>query len=507
MKLPAGWVQTTLGEVATWGSGGTPKSGVAQYYGGDIPWILSGDLDDKPLHEATSKITPDGLNSSSAKWVPEGSVLIAMYGATIGKLAITRRSVTTNQAVAFATPFRDLMDERFLFWYLRSQRDALRKAGKGGAQPNISQTILKAWPVVVPPLAEQRRIVEALEDHLSRLDAAAASVINAKRRMRPLAAAILDDVALGVILGRGVDSNTARDSRKMLVGSQSKRFDYGSLAALPPGWFWRRASDVCDFISSGSTPKAHLMQSGDGEIPFLKVYNITQDGRIDFTNKPTYIDSATHENQMKRSRVRPGDVLTNIVGPPLGKTAVVPERYAEWNINQAIVAFRAGSDIHPAWLALVLRSPYVLGLLQKTAKATAGQFNVALSTCRELPLPVPPINIQLELVAQAAELLAGADRLAAQVMPLTTCSEHLRQAILRRAFTGQLVPQKITDEPASALLNRIRAEREARNSGKGAAKRAPRRSRKVTATADAPPPPSTASTPAPTTAVQQELPL
>ncbi|GAA3084088.1 restriction endonuclease subunit S [Streptomyces goshikiensis] len=429
--------------MADWGSGGTPKSGVSDYYGGDIPWVVSGDLNDKTIHSATSTITSDGLTSSSAKWVPEGSVLVAMYGATIGKLGITGRPLTTNQAVAFASPYQNLIDKRFLFWYLRSQRDALRKTGKGGAQPNISQTILKAWPIPVPPLAEQHRIVEALEDHLSRLEAATGSMVRAKRRMRPYTASVLNRAALGSSIRRNHHSDGMEtDCRRFLQGLSSKRFDYASLPVLPDGWLWRRSADVCESINSGSTPKAHLMHPGSGDVPFLKVYNITQDGRVDFTNKPTYVDRVTHESQLKRSRVRPGDVLTNIVGPPLGKTAVVPEQHDEWNINQAIVAFRAGPELHPEWLALALRSPFVLGLLQATAKATAGQFNVALSTCRELPLPVPPRHVQLDLVTQSAELLDVSDRFASQVVRTSLRAQHLRQALLRRAFTGQLVPPR-----------------------------------------------------------------
>src|SRR5690348_16859114 len=95
---------TTLGEVGQWGSGGTPKSTEGSYYGGDIPWIRSGDLPDGPVLEHQASITKAGLNNSSAKWVPEGALLIALYGATIGKLGITTYRVTTNQAVAHCIP-------------------------------------------------------------------------------------------------------------------------------------------------------------------------------------------------------------------------------------------------------------------------------------------------------------------------------------------------------------------------------------------------------------------
>ncbi|MFF0643332.1 restriction endonuclease subunit S [Streptomyces tendae] len=394
-------------------------------------------------------------------------------------------------------------DLRFLLYVLPGYLDAIGAATSSVTVKHLSSRSVQQIPLPLPPLSEQLRIVEALDDHLSRLDAATEAVAGAKRRIKPFVTSVLDRAALGISLANHSGQAGVEGSRRLLSGFSSKRFDYDALPHLPEGWFWRRSSDVCEFISSGSTPKAHLMHPGSGEIPFLKVYNITQDGRVDFTNKPTYIDRETHNDQLKRSRVRPGDVLTNIVGPPLGKTAVVPEDHPEWNINQAIVAFRAGPEVQPEWLALVLRSPFVLSMLQKTAKATAGQFNVALSTCRELPLPIPPMDAQIALVAQSAELLEVSDRFAAQVASTSLRAQNLRQAVLRRAFTGNLVSQDSDDEPAAGLLDRIRTEREVQGVKP---KRVARRPRKTVAP-ETLPPPSASSTPPPTASVQQELPL
>src|SRR5690606_7410366 len=199
------------------------------------------------------------------------------------------------------------------------------------------------------------------------------------------------------------------------------------------GWKWQLASDVCVSINSGSTPKADLMQQDRGEVPFLKVYNIDPAGSIDFTKNPTFVSRDTHRGQLKRSIALPGDVVTNIVGPPLGKSAVVPDTFAEWNTNQAIVSFRAGSPIRPAWLAACLRSPFIVNLLKSTAKATAGQFNIALSTCRELPLPVPPLDMQ-DTLLEDIELMGSSLRHADSVQrPTLQRSSLLRHAVLRAA--------------------------------------------------------------------------
>jgi len=158
-ELPDGWEETTLSEVGRWGSGGTPKrTNDAFYENGTIPWVIIGDLDDSVVIETKTLITEEALAQSSAKLVPQGAVLIAMYG-SIGKLGITGRELATNQAIAFCVAHEGI-DTQFLFWYLMSQRLYLAGAGKGATQKNISQTVLKTWPIRIAPLLEQQRSLQ-----------------------------------------------------------------------------------------------------------------------------------------------------------------------------------------------------------------------------------------------------------------------------------------------------------------------------------------------------------
>lgn len=156
-------VRTSLGEIGTWGSGGTPNTGNREYYGGGIPWVVIGDLNEGTVFDTAQTITEIGLANSSAKMIDAGVVLVAMYGASVGKLGITGVRCSTNQAIAHCIPNADLIDRDFLFLLLRSLRGALVASAKGGAQPNISQTVLKGWTFVLPPLAEQRHIVTLVE--------------------------------------------------------------------------------------------------------------------------------------------------------------------------------------------------------------------------------------------------------------------------------------------------------------------------------------------------------
>ncbi|MHB9108552.1 MAG: restriction endonuclease subunit S [Armatimonadota bacterium] len=170
-ELPVGWRWVKLGEVCETTSGGTPSRGNTKYFGGDIPWIKSGELLDGVVTATEETLTQEGLHSSSAKVVPPGTLLIAMYGATVGRLGITRVSAATNQAVCAITP-TDMVERDFLFYYLSAIRDDLVKASFGGAQPNISQTVIRDIHLPLPPLVEQRRLTCALREQMSAVERA-----------------------------------------------------------------------------------------------------------------------------------------------------------------------------------------------------------------------------------------------------------------------------------------------------------------------------------------------
>ena len=143
-----------LGSVAETSSGGTPQRGVARFYGGKIPWVKSGELPDGPIFVTEESITETGLSESSSKLLPAGTLLIAMYGATVGKLGVLKIPAATNQAVCAIRPSQQL-DRDYLFYWLFSIREELSKASFGGAQPNISQGYLRDLDVPLLPIFKQ----------------------------------------------------------------------------------------------------------------------------------------------------------------------------------------------------------------------------------------------------------------------------------------------------------------------------------------------------------------
>jgi len=426
-SLPEGWAATTLSEVASWGSGGTPSRSNPNYYGGGIPWLKTGELGQRFVLSTEETISEEGLSKSSAKIYPAGAVAIAMYGATIGKTSILGIDAATNQACAVGIPNAELTSKEFLYHFLCSQKEAFVEAGKGGAQPNISQSVIKDWEVPLAPLPEQKRIAVKLDTVLAQVDAC---------RDR------LDRIP--VILKRFRQSVLAAATS----GKLTEEWRGGDTSS----WTHDRAADVCAKVQSGGTPREGFTHEG---IPFLKVYNIVGQ-KVAFDYKPQYIASAIHRGSMSKSQVQPGDVLMNIVGPPLGKVAIVPDNHSTWNINQAITLFRPSDRISTGWLYCILCGGENIADIIHETRGSAGQTNISLSQCRDFIFPVPPVEEQSEIVRRVEVLFDYADRLEAHYQTARARVEKLTPALLAKAFRGKLVPQDPNDEPASVLLERIR---------------------------------------------------
>ena len=160
-EIPNSWAWTRMGQIGDWGAGSTPQRSNPDYYGGNILWLKTGELNNGIVYESEEKITQRAFQDCSLRMNKKGDVLIAMYGATIGKLAIVGNELTTNQACCGCTPY--MVYNWYLFYFLMASRDTFIKKGEGGAQPNISRVKLVEHLIPLPPLQEQKRIVEKIK--------------------------------------------------------------------------------------------------------------------------------------------------------------------------------------------------------------------------------------------------------------------------------------------------------------------------------------------------------
>ena len=160
-EIPENWVWVRMGQIGNWGAGSTPQRGDANYYNGKILWLKTGELNNGIVYDTEEKVTQKAFQDCSLRMNKIGDVLITMYGATIGKLAIVGKELTTNQACCGCTPY--LIYNWYLFYFLMASRDSFIKKGEGGAQPNISRVKLVEHLIPLPPLKEQYRIVTQIE--------------------------------------------------------------------------------------------------------------------------------------------------------------------------------------------------------------------------------------------------------------------------------------------------------------------------------------------------------
>lgn len=203
---------------------------------------------------------------------------------------------------------------------------------------------------------------------------------------------------------------------------------------LPEGWEVARADDLCEVVQSGGTPKHGFTKEG---VPFLKVYNLVEQ-KVDFAHRPQFVSPSVHNGELSKSVSKPGDVLMNIVGPPLGKIAVVPNDYPEWNINQAIALFRPSEATSTSWIYHYLRGGDSLrGILRET-RGIAGQVNISLSQCRAFNIPVAPLAEQRRIVAKLDALTGRLARARAELGRVPVLAEHGHLSILREGVRGNL---------------------------------------------------------------------
>lgn len=466
--LPASWATARIGELGRLLSGGTPATGQPDYWDGSIPWITSADIDEGFNVTHRKAITPLGAEKSATNVVPAGTLLIVTR-VGLGKVALAPYELAFSQdtqALAFSP---DRLSGRYLLYSVGWAAAQFKYSGRGTTISGIPRKQLQDTTIPVPPLAEQHRIVAAIEEHFTRLDAAVAALRRAQANLKRYRASVLKAACEGRLVPTEADlahaEGRAYEFPAALVGRiHAERNEAGPLkyqsrvwhageanTTLPKGWCWASAGDLCGFITKGTTPSAAKLSSRTGDVPFIKVYNLTDHGTLDFTVNPTFIPKAVHNGELARSKLLPGDILMNIVGPPLGKVSVVPDTFPEWNMNQAIAVFRPMPSMNRRFFSLCLRGEPVLSWAIRRAKATAGQFNLTLEICRELPIPVPPAAEQRRISEEAERRLSLADQLNETVERQLRRTQRLRQSILKLAFEGKLVPQDPSDGPSATL--------------------------------------------------------
>lgn len=403
-EVPDGWVWTTLGNIGIWQSGGTPSRSNKSYYGGNIPWLKTGDLNDGVITSIPESITEEAVASSSAKINPEGSILIAMYGATIGKLGILTFPATTNQACCACIEYFAIT-QYYLFYFLLSQRDMFISKGGGGAQPNISKEIIVNTAIPLPPFAEQERIVTEIKSWFALIDEIGNSQTNLQTLIKQTKSKILDLAIHGKLVPQDPNDEPASELLKR-INPNFTPCDNGQYGKrpfeIPNSWCWSRLGDINNIARGGSPRpiKDYLTDDKNG-INWIKIGDTTREGK--------YIDSVKEKIRpegMKKSRfVHKGDfLLTNSMS--FGRPYIL-------NVDGCI---------HDGWLVIspigeVYTSDFLYHLLsssfafeQFTNVASGGVVtNLNSDKVADTIFPVPPLAEQQRIVAKIEKLFEQLD--------------------------------------------------------------------------------------------------
>ena len=386
---------TTLGEIGSWQSGATPSRMNKDYYGGNIPWLKTGDLNDGTIIYIPEYITQRALEETSVRLNPKGSVLIAMYGATIGKIGILSFPATTNQACCACYEYS--INQMFLFYFLLANRENFIAMGGGGAQPNISKEKIISTNMPLPPLKEQERIVAEIERWLSFVDIVEKEKSDLQSTICLSKSKILDLAIHGKLVPQDPTDEPASELLKRINPKAEITCDNGHYQKLPEGWCECKLSDVCVFDNGYTFSSDNYNDCG---IPLIRISNITNTGSIDLSSCVFIQDVPSN-----KFIVKSGDLLIAMSGATTGKMGVY--LYEE----DALLNQRVGNLKCTDAMLQQYRNYYMFAKSDYILKIAYGgaQPNISAKAILDIDVMLPPLNEQHRIVAKIEEIFAQLD--------------------------------------------------------------------------------------------------
>jgi len=466
-----------LSKVVDTSSGGTPSRTNQSYYGGEIPWLKSGEMNDSLITQAEEFITEEGLNNSSAKRFPKGTLLVAMYGATAGKTGILDIDASTNQAVCAVTPKDKSTNKDFLFWFFRANRFYFIDISRGGAQPNISQSVIgntdfpivedklqknialflsnleqtkeAAYSLIPPDLCKP---VKLAFDYLSCLQKLECENKNQEKYVFQLKQAVLQEAIAGQLTAEWRTQNSmqkgnpdtdaiallakikAEKQQAIADGKLKKEKPLAEIAinetpfSVPDNWVWCRLNQISE-LGTGATPlTTNPEYYKDGTIPWIT----SSATNFPFVNEiESYItELALQETNCKIYPV--GTLIIAMYGQ--GKTrGQITELNIPASTNQACAAIQLHySELnHRKYIKFFFQKIYKE--IRELAQGGA-QPNLNMQKINNTIIPLPPLAEQKAIVEKVDKLMNIIDQLEQQIKHRKQLAEALMQTVLREAF-------------------------------------------------------------------------
>ena len=436
-EIPEGWEWCRLGTIGSWGSGATPSKGHPEFYGGSIPWLTTGELNESYVFDTKVKVTEKALACCSLRKCATGDVLIAMYGATIGKVAIAGCELTTNQACCACTPYYNY--NKYLFYFLMSNKLNFIKMGEGGAQPNISKEKIIATLCPLPPHNEQRRIVEVVESLIPKIEHFSTLQVNLEELNASIFTKLRKSILQEAIQGRLVPQDPADEPASVLL----ERIREEKLRLIKEGKLKKK--DITDSVIFKGDDNKYFEKIGkdvvciDNEIPFdipdswmwvriKDVFQINPKNKASDATIAAFIPmdkiSATYGSAYTYDSVKWGNIKSGFTHIADGDVAFAKITPCFQNRKSAIfkglpngigaattelkVLRQYGETINRWYLLYFLESPYFID--EAEFKGTANQQRIITGYLENKLFPLPPKTEQERIVSvieQTASIMRG----------------------------------------------------------------------------------------------------
>ncbi len=452
-RIPDHWKWVKIGYLSKVVGGGTPKSSSVEYYeNGTVPWITPADLtnyDDIYISRGRRNLSGDGLKNSSAKMIPKDSILFSSR-APIGYVALAANDLCTNQGFKSFVP-SDVFLPKYGYWYLKYAKPLVEKLASGTTFAEVSGSKIAELPFPIPPLSEQKRIVERIESLLGKITSAGSLLEGAKDTYELQRKAIIAKALQGEMTTSWRVSNpneTAhllvqevrkqRDTiQKMLYGKTKSKLNVDGVSlgsepyTVPESWEWERIGNIVVNVVDGTHHTPTYTTSG---IPFLSVKDV-KNNKLSFEDTK-YISEEEHRELLKRCHPQKGDILITKSGT-IGRTAVV-ETEQEFSLFVSVALIKtAGLSLEPRFIELALEFFVNQEMGNEFVKGTAVK-NLHLDQIVKLPIPIPPLHEQKRIVGIVDLIATSLEAYIRSIEEVEQTFKDLANTVLGAAFRGRL---------------------------------------------------------------------